>query len=166
MTEGHVGQDVALRWLGKKDLEEALDWRMEVLGVVFAEDEPWDQTALREANEQFLANHLGADLIYCIASVDGKDAGCGAICFQSELPSPDNPTGMDAYLMNIYTRLAFRGKGIGRTVVTQLIEQARERGARKIYLETTAIGAGLYESLGFEYLDGMMKLGDASALSL
>lgn len=165
MTEGRILQDVALRWLGKEDLEEALDWRMEVLGVVFAEDEPWDQAALREANREFLANHLGVDLIYCIASVEGKDAGCGAICFQSELPSPDNPSGADAYLMNIYTRSTCRGKGIGRAVVAQLIEQARERGAGKIYLETTAMGAGLYESLGFEYLDGMMKLSGTPALS-
>ena len=29
--------------------------------------------------------------------------GCGGICYQSELPSPENLSGINGYLMNIYT---------------------------------------------------------------
>ena len=156
--------DVVLRWLESEDFEEALDWRMEVLGVVFEEAEPWNHAALRKANGRFIGKHLGSDLVHCIASYAGEDAGCGAICFQDELPSPDNREGWNAYLMNIYTRPAFRGHGIGRAVVAELIARARERGAGKIYLETTAMGAALYEGLGFVYMEGMMRLEDAAGL--
>ena len=36
-----------------------------------------------------------------VAEVDGREAGCETICFTEELPSPDNPSGGCAYLMNL-----------------------------------------------------------------
>lgn len=149
---------IEVRQLGPTDLEEALAWRMEVLEDVFAEDEPWPHQAMREANAAFLEGHLGDSLIYGIASMDGVDVGCGALCMQEELPSPDNPSARCAYLMNIYTREPFRGHGIGHKVVAWLVARARERGADKIYLEATEAGCPVYERLGFRMMDGMMKL--------
>lgn len=149
---------ISFRQLESTQLDEALAWRMEVLSDVFAVDEPWSHADMRETNSAFLEKRLGEDLVYVIASVDGEEAGCGAICIQPELPSPDNPSGSSAYLMNIYTRPTFRGKGIGHAVVAWLVDNARERGAGKIYLETTEAGFPVYEGLGFRAMDGMMKL--------
>lgn len=149
---------VEMRQLSRADIDEALQWRMEVLGDVFAEDEPWPHSTMRETNAAFLEKHLGSDLIYGIASIDGEDVGCGAICMQSELPSPDNPSATSAYLMNIYTRAPFRGHGVGHGVVSWLVAKARELGAGKIYLEATDAGHPVYESLGFHTMEGMMKL--------
>lgn len=153
-----INESVEMRELGKRDLDEALDWRMEVLGDVFAEDEPWPHESVREANEAFLERHLSDGLVYGIASIDGEEVGCGAFCIQSELPSPDNPSATSAYLMNIYTREAFRGQGVGHAIVAWLVAKARERGAGKIYLEATEAGCPVYEGLGFRAMDGMMKL--------
>lgn len=149
---------VAVRELAPADLEEALAWRMEVLGCVFAEDEPWDAEAQRTANQRYYEHTLGRTHRAFIASVNGEDAGCGALCLQEEMPSPDNPSGKNAYLMNVYTRPAFRSHGVGEAVVSRLIVAAREVGAGKIYLEATAMGEPLYASLGFVPIEGMMKL--------
>lgn len=153
-----AGTSIEMRQLGRTDLKEALAWRMEVLEDVFAEDEPWSRVTMREANAAFLEKHLGDGLVYGIASINGEDAGCGALCMQTELPSPDNPSATSAYLMNIYTCEPFRGQGVGHRVVSWLVAQARERGAGKIYLEATEAGCPVYESLGFRAMDGMMKL--------
>lgn len=153
-----IASTVEIRELTSDNMAELLDWRMEVLDVVFADDAPWDAEQIRAANARYFEKNLGATCIACIASVDGIDAGCGAICLQEELPSPDNPGGTCAYLMNIYTRNEFRKHGIARAVVSWLIENARERGIDKIYLESTAAGRPLYETMGFKDMQGMMKL--------
>lgn len=148
---------VEIRELGRADMDELLDWRMEVLDTVFEEDKPWDAEALRQANEAYYEHALGVSHVACVASVDGADAGCGAICLQEEMPSPDNPSGRCAYVMNVYTRPAFRHQGVAAQVIQWLIGRAQECGANKIYLEATAVAAPLYEELGFHPMEGMMK---------
>ena len=78
-----------------------------------------------------------------------------------EMPSPDNPCGKCAYLMNIYTRPQFRRKGVGEAVVRWLAGQALQLGISKIYLESSEAGLGLYKRLGFVPMQNMMKLPDA-----
>lgn len=85
------------------------------------------------------------------------ECGCGSVCFSEELPSPDNPTGLCAYLMNIYVRKPFRNNGIAHQIVGHLVGMAKERGCGKIYLETTADGKSLYVTSGFREMPDMMK---------
>ncbi|MDE5874295.1 MAG: GNAT family N-acetyltransferase [Muribaculaceae bacterium] len=95
-----------------------------------------------------------------VAVYKGDDCGCGGICYSDELPSPDNPSGKCAYLMNIYVREAFRKHGIAHKIVSRLIEEAKTHGCGKIYLETTADGKPVYASLGFRDMADMMKYYD------
>ena len=76
------------------------------------------------------------------------------------MPSPDNPSGRCAYLMNIYVRPRFRRRGIGAAIVRRLVAEARNRGIEKTYLETSGSGRNLYRSLGFAEMPDMMILGD------
>lgn len=139
-----------------EDLNELLAWRREVIEHVFGlvPDE-----ALMRANEAYYKKQIadGMHLAY-IASIDNEGVGCGAICLSEELPSPDNPSGKCAYLMNIYVRQGYRAHGIGHAIVRKLMDEAKKRGCGKIYLETTPDGRSLYESLGFKDLPDMMKL--------
>lgn len=88
--------------------------------------------------------------------LDEKPVGCGAICLQNEMPSPDNPSGRCAYFMNIYVRKEHRGNGIGNRIVNWLIDYSLRHDVRKIYLETTLIGKSLYENSGFTPMADMM----------
>lgn len=153
-----TSNSVELHELHLSDLDALLDWRIEVLETVFADAEPWDRDALRQANRAYYQRQLDEGHVACIALVDGKGAGCGAICLQEEMPSPDNPSGKCAYLMNIYTRPEFRHQGVAGEIVDWLVDQARTRGAEKIYLESTEMAAPLYREKGFQPMEGMMKL--------
>ena len=84
--------------------------------------------------------------------------GCGGICYQSEMPSPDNPTGTNGYLMNIYALPELRGEGIGRKIVEFLIDDAKSRGTEKIYLESSSMAKRLYHEIGFSDMIDYMKL--------
>lgn len=130
-------------------------WRQEVLRHVFGEE---PSARLLVANRRYYRKHIAESTHYAIvAKWNGKDAGCGSVCFTDELPSPDNQSGKCAYLMNIYVRDPFRQHGIAHEIVKRLIDEAKARECGKIYLETTADGRPVYESLGFRDLPDMMK---------
>ncbi len=138
-----------------KDVPALMGWRREVIAHVFGLEA---DEALLEANRRYYERHIADGTHYAlVAERDGVECGCGAVCLTEELPSPDNPSGLCAYLMNIYVRKPFRKLGIGHKIVSRLIDEARLRGCGKIYLETTRDGEPVYSSLGFKPMPDMMK---------
>ncbi|MDE6556880.1 MAG: GNAT family N-acetyltransferase [Duncaniella sp.] len=140
------------------DIDELMLWRSEVIRHVFGEDA--DDDLLSENRCYYVRHITDGTHIAIIASSDGRDCGCGGCCFSDELPSPDNPTGKCAYLMNIYVREEFRNKGLAHQIVSWLVEESQNRGCGKIYLESTADGKPVYTSLGFHDMADMMKYSD------
>lgn len=141
-----------------KQLPELMEWRAEVIRHVFHEE---PTAGLLRSNREYYRRHIADDSHYAlVASVDGVDCGCGSICVTDELPSPDNPSGHCAYLMNIYVRGAFRKHGVAHKIVEALIAEAKCRDCGKIYLESTEDGKPVYASLGFEEMPDMMKYYD------
>lgn len=152
--------DITIRRAEISDLELLMEWRMTVLREVFSVSPGDPMTELEQENRRYYQRALPArEHIACFARAGQKIVGCGGVCFYQEMPSPDNPLGSCAYLMNIYTIPDFRGHGAGREVVLWLIEQAKERGITKIYLETSEVGKSLYKDLGFSEMKDYMKLG-------
>lgn len=87
---------------------------------------------------------------YFVAELDGKIVGgCGIY------PTEGMPDGCTE-LVKLYVSSAARGTGIGKLLMEMSCEQARKEGYGEIYLETLPelhIAVGLYEHVGFEYLD-------------
>lgn len=137
------------------DVDTLLEWRKEVIRAVF-EMEP--SSTLIDANRRFYEIHIPDNShLAIVSSIDGEDCGCAAVCFSDEMPSPDNPSGKCAYLMNIYVRESYRMRGVAHAMLHRLIEEALTRGSGKIFLETTDDGRPVYESIGFKDMDNMMK---------
>lgn len=138
------------------DIDSIMDWRREVIEHVFGE-EPSPELMARNRNyyEDNIptGRHIALEALFM-----EMKAGCGGVCFSEELPSPDNPSGLCGYLMNIYVREEYRKQGVAHAIVSELIRLARDRNCDKIYLETTEEGRHVYESAGFTDLPGMMKL--------
>lgn len=141
------------------DIEVLIPWRMEVLHCVFALPDNADMTGLEQTNRHYYERHLSdGSHIACIAYMGDEAVGCGGVCLYDEMPSPDNPNGRCAYLMNIYVRPDFRRKGIARRIIRWLVGQGLARGVSKIYLETSDVARDLYAGLGFKYMKDMMKM--------
>lgn len=135
-----------------------MHWRAEVIRNVFGVE---PNPRLLVANRQYYREHIANNTHFAIvAEEDGEQYGCGSACFSDELPSPDNPTGRCAYLMNIYVREPFRGRGVAHLIVKRLLDEAKHRNCGKIYLETTSDGKSLYLSSGFTEMPDMMKYYD------
>jgi ribosomal protein S18 acetylase RimI-like enzyme len=61
--------------------------------------------------------------------------------------------GEDCNIEDVFVRADARGTGLGRALVSAAIDRARERGCRRMELDTGADNApaqGLYRSLGFQ----------------
>ncbi len=151
--------DFVIRKAGLDDLELLAAWRMKVLREVFAAAPDALMDRMEQENRRYYERAVpSGEHVACFACAGQQIAGCGGICFYEEMPSPDNPRGGCAYLMNIYTAPAFRGRGAGQAAVRWLIRQARERGTAKIYLETTQAARALYQKLGFREMRGYLIL--------
>lgn len=140
------------------DIAALMRWRAEVIEMVFGIT---PSASLLDANRRYYEENIRRGRhIAVIAECGSAEAGCGSICLSEELPSPDNLSGRCAYLMNIYVRKEYRGKGIGHSIVRWLVDYARTAGCGKIYLETTRAARSLYISIGFEDMPDMMKYAD------
>ncbi len=98
------------------------------------------------------ANHFRLDAdevsgdrgVFLVAYRDDDPVGCGAV---------RRLEGRDAEIKRMYVARSTRGSGIGRRLLDELVECARELGAQRIVLETgtrQVEALGLYKSAGFE----------------
>lgn len=139
------------------DVDRLMSWRKEVIAEVFGQE---PSRELLRANRDYYWRHIAdGSHLAVVAEVDGHEAGCGSVCFTEELPSPDNPTGLCAYLMNIYVRAEYRNRGLAHLIVRRLMAESVERRCAKIYLEATAAAKPVYRDSGFFEMQDMMKYG-------
>jgi putative acetyltransferase len=90
---------------------------------------------------------------YFVAEVNNEIVGGGGIYPTDGL---DNDT---CELTKMYLLPKARGIGLGRSLIEKCLEQAKEKGYKKIYLESMPElkqALKVYEKFGFEYLKGPM----------
>ncbi len=151
--------EIRIRRADLADLDRLVQWRMEVLEEVFPRSLCYFRDDLEEQQRSYYQEALPAGRhIACFAYAGEEIVGCGGLCLYREMPSPDNPDGQCAYIMNIYCVPSCRKQGVGEAIVRWLADLAKERGIYKIYLETSDYARPLYERIGFVEMPDMMML--------
>ena len=153
--------DIEIRKAGLDELALLMEWRMRVLDEVFPDSNEENRETIRRNNERYYKTHLEEGAHTACFAVDketGAIVGCGGICYQKEMPSPDNLSGTNGYLMNIFSLPEWRGQGIGRKIIEFLIQDAQSRGTEKIYLESSEMAKNLYYEIGFFDMEDYLKL--------
>jgi GNAT superfamily N-acetyltransferase len=64
-------------------------------------------------------------------------------------PGPLHPGGHIAFVYNVYTEPAHRGRGLARQVMSAIHDWCRGAGIQSIALNASEFGQPLYESLGY-----------------
>jgi len=80
-----------------------------------------------------------------------------AIVFYQFPPTYTNKTGWKGYITNMYTSDKYRKRGIATNLLEKLVEKAKSRNVKKIWLGASFLGRPVYERFGFrdigEWLD-------------
>ena len=124
-----------------------------------------DETAFRLLNEQWIERYFKIEAkdqsalsdprkiiiepggAILLATVNGRSVGCCALLRISD---------HEFEVAKMAVAPEFQGRGIGRTLLSATIEEARSLGATRLYLETNHVlkpAIALYESLGFRHID-------------
>jgi len=130
--------DVTLRQAGPADADAVLS----VDTVAFDEDDaverPWVEPILSMPSA-----------VVCVAELGGAVVGCGHCVVSS------GEAGPAVYLAGIAVLPAARGRGVGATVSSWLVERGFDAGGQLAHLHPdTDAAARIYARLGFEEVDG------------
>ena len=74
------------------------------------------------------------DFIQLIAEEDGKLLSTAAVIYYDLPPSFTNKIGVRGYVTNVYTAPEHRRKGLSKLLLTKLLDDARSRGIKKLWL--------------------------------
>jgi GNAT superfamily N-acetyltransferase len=64
-------------------------------------------------------------------------------------PGPQHPGGHIAFVYNVYTEPAHRGRGLARRVMDTIHDWCRGAGVQSVALNASVFGRPLYESMGY-----------------
>ena len=99
-----------------------------------------------------------SDFVQFIAEEDGKLLSTAAVIYYDLPPSFTNKIGVRGYVTNVYTVPEHRGKGLAKMLLTELLNDAKSRGIKKLWLGASKLGRPLYEKLGFIPQESYMEL--------
>ena len=145
-----------------EDLDILVETRMEVLRAANRLDASADMAQVERETRVYYRSALadGSHTAYLVFDGD-LFVGAGGVSYYSVMPTYHNPTGQKAYIMNMYTRPAYRRQGIARRTLDLLMRDSKSRGVRAISLEATEMGRPLYEAYGFVPMTSEMELPEA-----
>jgi GNAT superfamily N-acetyltransferase len=116
-------------------------------------------TKVADANRKYFADALPTgDFVAWIAEVDGKTVASSGLVLFRRPPYLENLSGVEAYIMNMYTMPQWRGKGLAKALLEQLILFAKASKVRRIWLHATEVGRPLYKKFGFNPKFSEMEL--------
>lgn len=99
----------------------------------------------------YFRSHMSDNQFIAYLAEDGDQiVGTSGLCFFSRPPSYKNTKGKAAYIMNMYTRPAYRGRGIAFCLFEKLLGEAKALGYQNISLHATKMGKPLYRKFGFQ----------------
>ena len=134
------------------------------LRVAFFEDigditDEKQAAAFREATYRYLNEALPqGKFLAWVAEEDGQIVGTSGLIFFEQAPTPPNLIGTEGYVLNMYTLPQWRGRGIARTLLEEIIRYVKNTGIPQLWLYATDEGRPLYEKLGFVVLPDAMGL--------
>lgn len=113
----------------------------------------------RTATLEFLRRQAEARTgLTWLAEHDGLAVGVVTMLLLDLAPRPEDRSGREGYIVNMYVSPSHRRTGIGRALLDQCLAAAHELALRRLLLYATDDGRPLYASAGFAHNPGWMEL--------
>lgn len=117
-----------------------------------------DISKLKSVTEQYYLSHINKDLICYGIFPKGKLAATGSLCLFNRIPYEENLTGLEGYILNIYTCPPFRNHGFANLILDKIIEYAQKNHIKRLWLNSSQQAKGLYGKRGFTAKSNEMEL--------
>lgn len=131
------------------DIDALVHYRVELFREMGKITPDIDLDAFKDELYIYYKKHLNVDHIAWVYKEDGEIVAISGMNILSKPPRTNNFTGREAYIMNIYVAPSYRRKGIAKSLMDQLLEDAKSRGINDITLIASEKGQPLYEAMGF-----------------
>ncbi len=119
---------------------------------------------LADANRTYMREAMPAgEFVAYVVESDGEVVATSGLRVHRVAPHIGNLEGVGAYVLNMYTVPAWRGRGLATALLEQLVRHARDAGAKSVSLRASAAGRSVYEGYGFASDDSFMSLRIAGA---
>ena len=141
------------------DLHAVAELRLTFLAEHRGVDPTLLPTKFRTATVDFLRRHQenGTSRSW-LAEHDGIAVGVVTMLLLDLAPRPEDTSGVEGYIINMYVAPAHRRRGLGRQLLAACRRGADQLGLRRLLLYATPDGKPLYESAGFEPNPNWMEL--------
>jgi ribosomal protein S18 acetylase RimI-like enzyme len=142
---------ITVRRATAEDADDLTRLRLEMQTELFAGDSRGaSPEEIVEHNRRYFREHLPAgDFVAFVAEAEAAIVGTSGIVIYRAPPTQGNPTGIEGYVMNMYTVPAFRGKGIATRLLDRLVEHVRGLGGHRAWLRASDSGRPVYHRYGF-----------------
>ncbi|MEH2064851.1 MAG: GNAT family N-acetyltransferase [Nostoc sp.] len=139
-----------LRQANLQDLEAVIQLRLELLREAGDIKGDSDTANLAEATRKYLGEKMPrGKFLAWVAEVDSQIVATSGLVFFQRPPYNGNFSGLEAYVMNVYTIPMWRGQGIATALLKEIISFVRTTEAKRLWLDTTEDGKRIYDQLGF-----------------
>ena len=148
---------VTYRSADMRDVEALALLRREFLLEV-ADARPDDTSILPRLRNWFKDKLPNGDFSAILALAGDEVIASSGLVVHEHPPGIMIPNGREAYIMNMYTKPAWRGRGIATVIFRKLLEVARQKDCTRVALHALPAGRGIYEKEGFVAGNKEMRL--------
>ncbi len=121
--------------------------------------EPDEVERFRKELYEYMTDKLpSGEYMSWVADVHGEAVASGGLVIHSAPPTLHNPSGLEGYVISVFTAPEWRRQGMSRAIMTAILDHLRSKGITKVTLRATEQGRPLYLSLGFTADDRRMDL--------
>lgn len=144
-----------------KATSEHIEWivrhRIEMFRTIGRSDEELAEMA-KVVRDYLHSSWNDEELVCHLILVDNNIVGGCAVVFFKSLPTHKNPSGIRAFIQNLFVEPEYRGKGLGTKLLENAIETCRKKGAWRVSLNATEMGKSIYIKLGFDKRENHYRL--------
>ncbi len=141
------------------DVDELVRLRLEFLEEVGSVKDDVDVGELGAAMRDYLVRKMpSGGFMAWVAEDEGAIVATSGVTIFERPPNGANIAGLEAYLSNMYTLPAWRGRGVGTALVTTIVAHLKATRVRRIWLHATEQGRPVYAKAGFVPSETDMEL--------
>lgn len=113
---------------------------------------------LEKSTKEFFLSNINKNLI-CYGIIESNEIiSIASLCLFDRIPYQENLKGKEGYILNVYTCPEFRKQGLAGILLQEIVKYAREYGIKRLWLNSSEYGKGLYSVYGFIGKNNEMEL--------